>query len=141
MSRKPAAAARVMPWPYANNPLDICTKHASFFCRASPSTWQLTILPQEKCIGNDLIPATGFTILLLDQLGQRFLQECWCSAARCLTLISATIRLELSRLERLEAPGLVKSPVSFCRHIATCSVTRLCMPVPVAVEKTDNNKG
>jgi hypothetical protein len=50
--------------------------------------------------------------------GQRALQECWSSAQRWLTLISATMASKLSGEGGFERRGVVKLLDFFSRHLA-----------------------
>ena len=60
-----------------------------------------------------------------DQTGQRGLQECWRSAQRSLTYISATMASALSGKEGCALRGEVKLLALFCRHLALLALCHL----------------
>jgi hypothetical protein len=60
-----------------------------------------------------------------EQAGQRFLQECWGSAQRWLTSISAAMTSALSGVEGFELRGAVKPLAFVCRHLALLALCHL----------------
>jgi hypothetical protein len=61
----------------------------------------------------------------LKHVGQRVLQECWGSAQRWLTSISAAMTSMLSGKGGFELRGAVKSLPLFCRHLALLALCHL----------------